>query len=579
MATAGEERLGVQRLSNVLDRYGLDWVHVVVGNVTLVALVARLYDLGGRVAHWDEARVAYWTLEYIETGNFEYRPIIHGPFYHHVNRPVFEALGATDVTMRLVVAVLTGFFPLVALLFRDRLRDGEVAALAGFFALNPVLLYYSRFMRGDPLVAVFMFAAFALFVRALDTRRIGYLDAAVIFTALGFTVKENALLYLVCWAGAGALLLDDRLLQRDEAGWSWPGDVSAGARRVGGFLRRRYEVVLFAAVEFLVVIVFFYAPRRASESGPGLWTVFADPTVAPEVFFAATVGPWQDLWSQWISGDHQGHAYLPYLSDFLGTMAHGALALSIFAVVGFVADRYTGDGPSDLVPFCSYWGFASVLGYPLVTDIQAPWATVNAVVPLAVPAAVGFGLIARWSYRAAADADYLTAGFAAFALLIVVGQVAGASVGAVYLNPQSEENELVQYAQPAGDVDPEMEVLAATAPDNQGPDIVLAGEYFVDGGGGAETRDPVCAKWFNSLPLPWYVAAADAEVQCVADASEVSGVVAESEPPVVVVRGDGGQSAGDLDGYVSRTHLIRAWDTEVRFYVREAYADDLPPVE
>lgn len=56
------------------------------------ALALRVVDLGTRVAHWDEGRVAYWVLRYLETGVWSYRPIIHGPFVQHAARLSFELL-------------------------------------------------------------------------------------------------------------------------------------------------------------------------------------------------------------------------------------------------------------------------------------------------------------------------------------------------------------------------------------------------------------------------------------------------------------------------------------------------------
>ncbi|PSQ67132.1 MAG: TIGR03663 family protein, partial [Halobacteriales archaeon SW_9_67_24] len=91
-------------------------VTLAVVAITVLGLLARLAFLGDRIAHWDEARVGYWILEYAETGTFEYRPIIHGPFLHHVNAPLFDLLGPNDVTMRLAVSLLGAALPLVALL-------------------------------------------------------------------------------------------------------------------------------------------------------------------------------------------------------------------------------------------------------------------------------------------------------------------------------------------------------------------------------------------------------------------------------------------------------------------------------
>jgi len=576
MATADEIALRLDAASDFLERRGLDWVTVAVANVALLALVTRLYRLGERVAHWDEARVAYWTMRYIETGNFDYRPIIHGPFYHHVNRHVFGWLGANDFTMRLVVVVAGALFPLVALFFRERLRDSEVVALALFLAVNPVLLYYSRFMRGDPLVAMFMVTAFALFVRLADTGRRRYFLAGVAFVALGFTVKENAVLYLVTWAGATLLLVDHRLFRARDRGRN-PVALAVGyARWAGGLLRRNALVLVAGVLEFLVVVVYFYAPRAATEEQTGLWEGVAAPAKLPGVLEAATVGAWTEFWGIWVSGSHQDHPYLPFLGDFLQSFAHGALALGLLAILGFLVDRYGRDGPRDVVSFAFYWGFVSVLGYPIVTDIKAPWATLHAVVPLAIPAAVGIGLFVGWGRRALADRDHVGAGVAALAILLVFGQVGASAAGAVYLNPQSDGNDLVQYAQPAGDISPVVDRLEVAAAANSGPDVILYGEFFVDDGNASVPRKPGCAKWFNALPLPWYFETTDADVTCASDEIALTETVSARQPPFVVTRESNVREiSDDLENYETVTHRMRAWGTETTFFVHEEYADEL----
>jgi uncharacterized protein (TIGR03663 family) len=567
------------RATALLERFGLAPVHVVVLDITILAVVARLYDLGARVAHWDEARVVYWTTRYIETGNVEYRPIIHGPFHHHVNRVVFDVLGTSDFSMRLVVAVVGGLLPLAALLFRERLSDLAVAALAGFLAFNPALLYYSRFMRGDPLVAAFCFAAFAMFVATVDTGRRRWFLGGVAAFALALTAKENAVLYPVCWLGAAALAVDHGLLHDREHDGEWLVLAGRYVRRAAGLVRRHLAVFAVAAVEFLATLVFFYAPRARTADGPGLWTVLDDPGLAPEILWLSTGGAWADLWGSWIRGGHQDHSYIPYMGDFLRTMGHGALALSLLALVGFVADRYRRGGPTTVVQMGFYWGFFSVLGYPLVTDIMAPWATVNAVVALAIPAAVGFARLVRWGSEAVAAADHTTLAFAVFAVVVVVGQVAGANLGAVYANPQADENHLVQYAQPAGDIRPVMDVFDEAGAAPGGPDVVFYGEYFVDGGPPTVPRKPGCLRWFNALPLPWYVAESGVEVQCAENATALDGTLAAagSPPAVVVARESVAANVSDsLPGYEPHTYLLRVRDTPTTFFVHEDYADRMP---
>ena len=183
-------------------------VVVAVLAITAVGLLARVTLLGSRTTHWDEARVAYWVDYTFETGRFAYNSHTHGPVIQHLSRYLFGLLGPSDTTIRIPVAIIGGLLPVSALLYRERLRDVETVFLAGLLSANAVLLYYSRFMRSDLLVATFMFTAFGLFVRFYDTRRIRYLYAAVVAIVFAVGSKENAPLYVLTWLGAGAVLLD-----------------------------------------------------------------------------------------------------------------------------------------------------------------------------------------------------------------------------------------------------------------------------------------------------------------------------------------------------------------------------------
>ncbi|WP_115864003.1 flippase activity-associated protein Agl23, partial [Halorussus litoreus] len=191
---------------------GATRVRVAVAAIALLALAARFYGLGARVAHQDEARVAYWAYRYAESGVYWYRPAVHGPFLALTASHLFDLFGTSDLAMRSLVALAGGLLPLVALLFRGRLRDSETVAMAALLAANPLLLYYSRFYRNDVLLAGLMLAAVGFFVRAYDDRRSVFLYAGTAALALAVTTKENALVYPVCWAGAALLLWDRRLL-------------------------------------------------------------------------------------------------------------------------------------------------------------------------------------------------------------------------------------------------------------------------------------------------------------------------------------------------------------------------------
>ncbi|WP_101296634.1 flippase activity-associated protein Agl23 [Halegenticoccus soli] len=560
----------------------------VVG-VTLLALLARVVGLGSRIMHWDEGRVGYWILRYHETGEFYYRPIIHGPFLPIVNDYVFAVLPPTDFSARLVVAVVGGLLPLSAWLFRDRLRDAEVVALALFLAADPLLVYYSRFMRNDVLVAAFSFAALAFFVRGVDARNPWYLAPAGASLGLAFTTKENAILYVLCYLGAAALLFDHRLLRAASDGRSprsaldgyyrdarrglcrWSGDLRTALFRLGGH-------VLGAFAAFLAVVVFFYAPR------PDLWGVFSDPSAAPAVFGSATFGAWGEFYDLWAAGGHQSHDYLPYLFDLLETIAYGAGVLVVFAVLGFVVDGYASDGGSrDLVAFAGYWGAASVVGYPVATDIQAPWAAVHVVVPLTIPAAVGAAYVYRTARASLAVEDAVGAGLAAVVLLAAGAGVVGAN--AAYMDSASVgDKEVLQWAQPGNDLKDTVGTVCAVSRENRGTDVLFYGTrslhnadevlFYVENESSTRDPPPGGPDWHSRLPLPWYLEACDAEVMSTPPDADPRAVAADAPPVVFAYEWDRADLEPHLDGYAVYEHDFKLWSERVVVFVDESALDD-----
>ncbi|WP_197052307.1 flippase activity-associated protein Agl23 [Halobellus rufus] len=545
--------------------------------ITVIALVARLLFLGQRIAHFDEGRVGYWTLQYMQTGSFHYHYITHGPFIQLLNTYVFTLLGATDLTSRLIVAIVGGLLPGTALLFREHLNAGELIALALFLAFNPVLLYYSRFLRSTILVAGFMFAAFGCVVRAYDTRRIRYVYAAVVLTALGFTAKENAAVYLLTWLGATALIVDDSLFR--------PGTGTSGLTRLQSTwhqLVQRWSVyrrslpryighsTLIVGL-FLGIILFFYAPRTADPSGVGLWQALTNPDRFPALV-DATVTDIEAGYSYWFGGVSQEDDLVAVFLDFFGRFVEVLFTyagpLVLFAVGGFVLERYGTRSVRYLVMFASYWGFVSILGYPLGTDIFGAWITVNALVPLAIPAAVGLA----WLYRQATDAwnrdDRLNASVVVILLLLVGGQVAVTTVNSVYRHPTADHNELVQYAQPADDFRTALQPLDARSPSDPDVDVVFYGEELLAENPPQRGIRPLCADISSTLPLQWYLTRANATATCAENETEFERVVSDTRPVVIIARAKHqGTLADDLDGYVARTYRLRTSNAEVVMFI------------
>ncbi|MFB6305247.1 MAG: flippase activity-associated protein Agl23 [Haloferacaceae archaeon] len=569
-------------VDDALDALPVDRTTLAVLAVVALALAVRLYRLGARIMHWDEGRVGYWILRYHETGQFHYRPIVHGPFLPVVNDYVFAVLAPTDFSARLVVALVGGLLPLAALLFRERLRGSETAALALVLAVNPLLVYYSRFMRNDVLVGAFALVALGFAVRALDRNAVRPAYVGAVALALAFTAKENALIYVVCFLGAAGLLLDHRLVRRTTAGESVRDVLAGWGRTAVDRLRRRGRPLygfapglLHAAgllVAFFGVVTFFYAPR------PALWTALASPAALPGVVEAATVGSWEAFYSTWIGGGHQSNPYVPFLYDYLETLAYGAPAVLAFAAVGFVVDGYGDEGGRrDLVAFATYWGAVSVLGYPIATDIRAPWAVVHAVVPLAIPAAVGLAYLYRRADLSLAPDREAASGPILAALLVLAAATGVAGANGAYMNSASDaEGEVLQYAQPGNDLKAtleEVERAVRNTDDGPAPDVLFVGTTQPGGSGvlfyveneSTAAQPPVGGpNWHSRLPLPWYLERYGAEVTSTAPDESLP----DDPPPVVIAYAwDRDEVSEGLDGYVAREHRFRLWSERIVVFV------------
>ncbi|WP_435118080.1 flippase activity-associated protein Agl23 [Halolamina sp. C58] len=544
--------------------------------LTALALLLRLVALGARTMHWDEARVAYWTLRYVRGAGFAYRPVIHGPFVPITVAPLFELLGPTAFAARLPVAVLGGLAPLAALLFRRTatsassaldvgLDDAETVALAALLAVTPSLVYYSRFMRSDVPLAVFALFALGFAVRALATGRRRHVLASGLFVGLAIPTKENVLLYAACALGTAAVAICwpavvPLLPWHDE---SEPKTAATAALRsaIGrarAALARHLPAAPLALLVALVPVVFFLAPRGPA-GDPTLSAALAGEAGWLALIERATVGTWETFASSfWASS--RGHSYPIYAGKLLGYLLVGALPVVVGAGVAFVRELRSPSRPL-VVPLFA-WGVAAMLGYPLATDIPAPWISLHIAFPLFVPAAVGWIAIVReraWAVDLP-DADTLPdagtrrryARYALAALVVLSAVQVPLVVAASSITPPLYVNVLAQSAQPPDDLS-SMGAAVDDSADDGG--VLFYGEAYYLPNETIDDDPPTAGEqwlgwWLNRLPMAWYVERAGAESSYARDPAALR--ERESIPPVVFAappEADGAASVLDQRGY------------------------------
>jgi uncharacterized protein (TIGR03663 family) len=590
---------------SLFDRY--DWLTVgrVVAGLTLVAVVLRVVGLGVRSAHWDEARVAYWSYFYTDTGSLAYYWEEHGPLVQLAAGRLFDIIGVSDTAARLPVALIGGLLPLSALLYRHRLRKTETVALAALLSGNAILLYYSRFMRSDVLVATFMFVGLGFIVQFIDRGKLRYLLISGVFLALGFGSKENAILYILTWLGASALVVDQFLHSpaSDQSGLDF---LRAHTDR----LRQRLKAIAYRAdyaVGFLATFVFtlvlLFAPRGQgldrrldpnTDADPvTLASTVQDPTKAPELVDEA-LGEAYSGYIDWFTQSEETtlDTYVSFVSEYLSVLVEYAPLVVVFTAVGIFVERYGREHARVLVMFFAYCGVASIVGYPLGSHIEgdSAWLSVHIIVPLAVPAAVGVS----WTYRRMRG--YITETSVTPAVLVVVALViVGAWAFAVpaqgvYLNPAGEDNSLAQYAQPNSDLGPLTDQMDSIAAEHNGTDVLLfygeQGEDYDSGESlitpqitenytGQWQVRPACSQWGTTQPLNWYFAVTDATADCERDADALAEMASSGDVPIIVTTpADSTVPEGALSDYQSTSYYLRNTGQEVVIYTHTSWTNE-----
>ena len=168
------------------------WELAGYGGLLVVGAAMRLWDLGARAMHHDESLHALYAY-YLATGDgYQHNPMMHGPFQFESNAAIFFALGDSDYTARLSVALMGILLIALPMLFRGRLgRPGALIVAAGL-AISPAMLYFSRFARNDIFMAVWALGLVITMWRYLDEGRNRYLYASAALLALTFATKETS---------------------------------------------------------------------------------------------------------------------------------------------------------------------------------------------------------------------------------------------------------------------------------------------------------------------------------------------------------------------------------------------------
>ena len=184
----------------------LGWLEAGFALLTLSALVMRLWELGGRVMHYDEAIHLHQSWQLSNLVEYIHSPWMHGPFQIELTALVFMVLGDSDFTARLGYAVFGTALVAVPYFLRRHLGSWGALFTGVMLAASPALLYFSRFGRNDILMAFWAAALLTLFWKYNHEERDRYLYLASAVLALMFATKETAYFVALIFGGLAFLL-------------------------------------------------------------------------------------------------------------------------------------------------------------------------------------------------------------------------------------------------------------------------------------------------------------------------------------------------------------------------------------
>ncbi|MER3467382.1 MAG: hypothetical protein C4312_01935, partial [Thermoflexus sp.] len=178
--------------------------------------------VGARVMSHDESLHVYYAWLLAQGKGFQHTPLMHGPLKFHLDALAYLLFGADDFTGRLPVALAGILLVLTPIFLRRWLgRWGSLLA-ALFFLISPMILYHSRYIRDEGLMALWAVLTVWMLFAYLETREPRWLYGLAAMVALFYTTMEAAFIYLAIFglllfgAWAAAVLRDPRCTRQDR---------------------------------------------------------------------------------------------------------------------------------------------------------------------------------------------------------------------------------------------------------------------------------------------------------------------------------------------------------------------------
>ena len=159
--------------------------------------LTRVFDLSSKPFHHDESQYANGGWKYAQHFDYQFNPMLHGPFLYTFHAALFKIFPDNDFTGRLPTALAGILLCIIGfLLFMQNGYLGTGFLFLTLCTFSPTISYFSRFLTMDITLAFLSILFIFLFMKFSEKESTFYLLFLSLITGFMICTKLNALFYL-----------------------------------------------------------------------------------------------------------------------------------------------------------------------------------------------------------------------------------------------------------------------------------------------------------------------------------------------------------------------------------------------
>ncbi len=160
------------------------WMEIAYAILLLLTVFTRFDHLGAKPHHHDESMHSFYSYQLFHDGDYQYDPMMHGPFQFHGNAFMYYLFGVSNATSRYLAAFFGILTVILAIFLRPFLGRWGAFLATAMIVFSPSFMYFDRFCREDAYICGATFLMMVFLFRYYRSRR----PLDLWWAALGFTI-------------------------------------------------------------------------------------------------------------------------------------------------------------------------------------------------------------------------------------------------------------------------------------------------------------------------------------------------------------------------------------------------------